>query len=186
MEFGNPYQAPQNPEPAQANIYVNDRFLLMPKNTSLPERCLKCSEPPAKRYTQKLFWVSPWVYLCFLINILVLLIVYLVTRKTTAVSYSLCARHAKEKRMRNWTLAGFGAGIILFLIACAALESIVPLWLAIASMVAMIIFSLVKPLPLTVKKFEKNQFWIKGAGDEMLTLFPKITDAEVAPKSPSS
>lgn len=186
MEFGNPYQPPQSPDPAQANIYVNDRFLLMPKNTSLPDCCLKCGDPPVKRYTQKLFWVSPWVYLCILINILILLIVYLVTRKTTAVSYSLCAKHAKEKRIRGWTLMGFGAGIVLFLIASAALESIIPLWLAVADLIGMIIYSLVKPLPLTVKKFEKDQFWIKGAGDEMLTLFQKNIPPETDQKLPTA
>lgn len=172
MDFENPYQTPNNQEPFAADIKVEHPFLIMPKNTSLPECCLKCGEPATERFTQKLFWVSPWVYLCILINILVLLVVYLITRKVTTVSYSLCDQHAREKRMRSTTIVVLWLVIMLFLIASAALESFIPIWMAAATLVTIIIYSLVKTQPLTVKKFVDDRFWIKGAGEEMLARFP--------------
>lgn len=171
MEFENPYQTPLSAEPTQPDIQVSERFLLMPKDTSLPECCVKCGAPAAKRYTQKLYWVSPWVYLCILLNLLILIIVYLITRKTTKVSYSLCEQHAREKRIRAWTIAGCWAVIAVFLVASAALESMVPVALAGLTLLALVIYAIARPMTLSVKKFDKERFWIKGAGDEMLARY---------------
>src|SRR5262245_50409406 len=91
----------------------NGTRVVMRPGCALPPRCVKCNEPALQPMApRKLTWHHPaWWLVLILFNIVVYLIVALVVRKKAQVTFGVCARHRRRRRIFiavGWT--GFFLG----------------------------------------------------------------------------
>lgn len=89
------------------------KLVVVAVGSDLPPRCIVCNAPltsPIK--SKKLYWHNPWIYLLFLINIFIYLVVAVIARKTVKVSAGLCEEHASRRKRRILSLLG-GAAVSL-------------------------------------------------------------------------
>ncbi len=112
--------APMSPQGANLGLYQKDGDLVVEVGATPPNRCVYCNAPGAWQKRRKFYWHNPWIYLLLLCNLLVLVIVSLVVRKTLAFDVVLCAEHA-AKRRRHLAIAwgmfavaiGCGVGAVM-------------------------------------------------------------------------
>src|SRR5205085_3670359 len=107
--------------PAGLRLWRSDRLLVMSREATLPDRCVKCNAPAhGQRLRRNLYWHSSYLYLLLLLNLLIYLIVAIIVRKRAKVEIGLCDSH-RHQRWLAITLAWFGfLGGIGMLIAGAA------------------------------------------------------------------
>jgi len=105
MDEFNPYAPPRTEialdplAPIESGAWRDGRLLVMTRDFTLPDRCLKCNLP-ADGFTlkRKLSW-HPWYwYLLVLINVPVYIIAALIVRKTARVEFPLCEEHRRRRR----------------------------------------------------------------------------------------
>jgi hypothetical protein len=76
----------------------------------LPDVCLKCGRSTSNRVTKTFSWVPGWVYILILVNLIVLLIVAMILRKSVTAHVPLCQDHKNHWLYRT-------LGIVLGLVA---------------------------------------------------------------------
>lgn len=94
------------------------RFIVMPVDATLPDRCVKCNAPPAEpTRTRTIYWHHPAIYLVVLVNIIIYAIVAYAVRKTIKLEVPLCTAH--KKRRRNAILLAWTGVIASFVLPIA-------------------------------------------------------------------
>jgi len=74
--------------------------LVAPREVDLGDACVKCGAPAQGfRWRKTMYWISPvWILMIFVpFGLLILLILYLVLRKTAKVAAGLCPAHRKRR-----------------------------------------------------------------------------------------
>ena len=124
----NPYAPPtaqgQPMSSATMDFYREGDDLVVRKESSLPDICLRTGEPTGGRMrTKKLSWIPPWTVVVFVLIRIIGIICMLVARKTANVTFAL-SEQAEAKRKQGLQI-GFGvAGVgLVLVIAGVALES---------------------------------------------------------------
>ncbi|QDU77360.1 hypothetical protein Pan97_44270 [Bremerella volcania] len=151
----------------------------------LPHACVKCgevlSEQDSKTRRKKdLYWVHPAIFV-LVIQLLIFLIVYLVTRRKCHVEYSICRECNAKQRINIVYCLG---SLAVFIGMIALMINFENAWLSlgvILAFVAMLTFAIRANGPLTVKAYKKGEFQLRGAGPAFLQLAASTTDAEVIP-----
>lgn len=99
--------------------YAVGKRLIVPRDAVLPDRCVKCANPPAEPWLRKTFsWHHPGIYV-LIISPILYIIVALIVRKRVKLAVPLCDAHKSIRRKRLWTAA-------VLLLGCIPL----PIWMA--------------------------------------------------------
>ncbi len=184
MAFGenstNPFASPTTPGETITVVpgayEVQGQHILGKDKIILPHACVKCGEQLSEndssgRKKKDLYWVHPAIYLLVLLQLLIFLIVYLVTRKKCHVEYSVCHDCSFKLRM-NW---------LYFVLSLAGLVGMISLaaytengWFGFAGFlcfIAMLVFAVRANGPITVKSYKSGEFKLRGAGPLFLQKF---------------
>ena len=161
------------PAPNLGYVWQKNGVLIITREASLPDRCVKCNMPTAgSGVTRKLSWHHPVIYLAILGGALLYVILAVVLGKRATVLIGLCDDHRRKRRngmLIGWLLFGGGfVGAILgiatdyiaFMIICLLLIPVGLVWLIIAARI------------VTVKKIDDRFVWLKGINREYLGMLP--------------
>jgi hypothetical protein len=161
------------PPPASMMLWRSDRVLVMNKEATLPDRCVKCNAPAhGQRLKRQLYWHSPYLYLLVVINLLIYAIVALLVRKKARVEIGLCDAHRTKRRIAialGW-LMGLG-GFVTFIVSLAN-----EWWaLALISFVVFIagFFVGARGSMVSAKKIDQQFVWIRGVCRPYLDTLPE-------------
>ncbi len=123
-----PYAAPQSDATARvatsdlaalgmppAAIWRSDRLVVMRRNATLPDRCIRCNATADRRVRRNLRWGNPW--LIVLVGPIVYLVIALVVRESIELDVPLCGAHARRRHRNIWlawsvVLAGVAAAFV--------------------------------------------------------------------------
>ena len=176
--MNNPYAPPasdvneRKPSNHSASkLLVDCDWLVVRTGAILPERCVICNADTSdsgKRYEKKLSYVSPFIYILLLVNILILLIVYLVIRKPVSISYSICDYHRMKKHKFGWLSLG-AAALAVTAFFCGGIYDFAFLFLiGFILVVTALIYLVLAINGLRPRKHDNGEFWIKGCGPAFL------------------
>jgi hypothetical protein len=148
---------------SETKVWRDGKTVVTRHDASLPARCVKCNAPadqPTKVRT--LYWMNPFIYLLFLINALILIIVYFIVRKKAEVDPGLCERH-KKRRLYAITYGwlAFLAGLALIFIGLGGdqpLVAVLGVLLLISALVAAMTFGRI----IYAKKITKDEVRLGG------------------------
>jgi hypothetical protein len=139
----------------------------------LPAICVKTNEPVSEDdlVRKNFHWCSPWVGLLIVLSGLLLILVYFVARKKCSLTFGLHPRLRRKYRRR--VLLKVIATVLLFLAIpfSAALDlTAVPIIVMVLFLVA-VVSLFIGNSPLSVVKYRKGLFWIKGFSHGYLSNF---------------
>jgi hypothetical protein len=183
MDEFNPYAPPKadlssGPEPESNGVWRDAALLIMTKQASLPDRCLKCNQP-AGGWTlkRKLSW-HPWYWflLIFFCNVIIYVIVALVVRQTAVVLVPLCEDHRRRRRRAitvGWILglAGVGAMVIGGSSQDEAFAGIFML-VGLVLFIVGAIYGIVGAQTAVPQKIDKRFVWLKKVHPDFLAGLP--------------
>jgi hypothetical protein len=163
--------------PTAAPAYRTGKILVLSPGVVLPDRCVKCNQPTDRRFRRSVTWY-PW-YLFFALFVppggLILLVLYLIFKKTMRVDLGVCPRHLKLRR----TLIA-----LAFLTLLGAIYALV-YTVGHEAMFAFILFGLLTALSAAIASFARilrptrmdNQHgYFQGASPEFLNTLPGIAN----------
>jgi hypothetical protein len=153
------------------------------RDAELGDACVKCGAPAEGwRWNKTVYWISPAFLLLFFLpfGLIILLIVYLIVRKSAKVSAGLCPAH-RSRRMKGilittvLALAGAVGLVVGIGLSAEAKSSDPPIGIAVAlASVVMLITSAVTGTTmarvLTPAKVDDHYAWYRGAGEGYLRL----------------
>jgi hypothetical protein len=149
--------------------------LVMSKDASLPDYCVKCDAPAnGFRLKRNLSWHHPALFLLLLIAWLIYLILAMALRKRAIVYLGLCQEHYQKRR--NLLIAGFIALVAAFALMFGALASDYPLaaLLGLLGILASAIWLAFVARVVTVKKIDDRFVWLRGINENYLARFPAL------------
>jgi hypothetical protein len=151
--------------------------LVLSKEAVLPERCVKCNVPTDRRFRRRMTWY-PWYLLILFIapyGPLILLVLYLVLRRTMRVDLGVCPRHLRLRR------ALIAAAFVTLLAAIYALVYSV----GHQSKIALLLFGLLSILSATIAssarilrptQIDDHNGYFRGASPDFLDSLPGIAN----------
>jgi hypothetical protein len=161
------------PPPTIGGIWRDQATLVMTKDASLPDRCVKCNAPAnGLRLKRRLAWHYPVLYLVALIALLIYVILAAMLSKRATVFLGLCQTHFQRRRKQTaigWLL--LAAGLIT---AIAAIAYDYPL-LALAGFSALLFaafFLVLVSRVVVVKKIDDRLVWLNGIHSAYLAQLP--------------
>lgn len=173
----NPYAPPTadlaTPGDGGTDAWRQGRKLILRHGGQLPHRCVKCNAPAVTPIKQrKVYWHHPAVYLAFLLNILIYIIVALIVRKSAKVAPGLCPAH--QRRRTVGLLIGW-IGVPLTLVAFiggAAGDAPLVAVAGLVGLLAAIIAALILARIVIPSRIDKEYATLKGCGDAFLDSLP--------------
>ena len=154
-------------------IWRSKAQLVMTKQASLPDRCIKCNAPTSERLKRKLQWHHPALYLLIVISILVYAIVAMVVRKTATVHVGLCDEH-RESRKLSMIITVFLAFVgMLSVIAGVQFETAGLLFAGFGFVIAAAIYGTITVRIVAPTRIDEHFVWIKGVDTSYLQEFPE-------------
>jgi hypothetical protein len=161
------------PPPAVGGVWCDKSTLVMTKEASLPDRCVKCNAPAnGLRLKRRLSWHHPVLYLIIFFALLIYIILAAVLSKRATVYLGLCAEHFQRRRKQiavGWLLlvtgiigiiAAFGYDYPKFALLGFAVFLFAVVWLIVAARV------------ITVKRIDDRLVWLRGVNSNYLSLLP--------------
>jgi len=174
----NPYAPPESRGPSPEDFafasagdaWREDQFLVVRRGCHLPDRCVRCNAPavvPMK--SSKFYWHSPWLYLTILIGLWLYIIIALIVRQKTEVTWGLCDEHARLRK-RHYLIAGGSAltAIALFFVAANVDGASALGWLGALLLVVALCWAVVGPRVLVPVRIDGGLARFKGAGPAFL------------------
>ena len=186
LNTSNPFASPSSTgEPIQVvpGAYeIQGERIVGTEKIILPHACVKCGEVLSEqdgstRRKKDIYWVHPAIFV-LVIQLLIFLIVYLVTRKKCHVEFSIC-RDCNGKQRMNIVYCVISLAVFIGMIAL--MTNYENAWLFIGvifAFVAMLTFAVRAGGPLSVKAYKKGEFQLRGAGPVFLSLAEKHENAE--------
>lgn len=176
LEDGYVMPPPPGPPPhLTSGTWREGSTLVMSKDASLPDFCVKCDAPAnGFRLKRNLSWHHPALFLLLLLAWLLYFILAMVLRKRAIVHLGLCQEHYQKRR--KLLTAGFitlaGAFILMF----GALASDYPAvaLLGLVGILASAIWLAFIARVVTVKKIDDQFVWLKGLNENYLNRFPPL------------
>ena len=159
------------------SVWRSHSTLIMTKQASLPDRCIKCNRYTDERLKRKLTWHHPALYLLIFASILIYAIVAMIVRKTATIDVGLCAEH-KAARKKNiaitWALGLLSIGS---LITAAMLEDFTFVVASIVFLLATVVYGIVTLRIVAPTKIDDHYVWLTGANVDYLQEFPELSGA---------
>lgn len=156
-------------------VWRSNALLVMTKQASLPNRCIKCNAPTGERLKRKLQWHHPALYLLILVSILVYAVVAMVVRKTAVVNIGLCEEHRESRKLSIIITVLLAFVAALSSIAAVQFESPLLFFVALALVLAATIYGSLTIRVVAPTKIDEHFVWIKGADSTYLQEFPDWT-----------
>ena len=174
MSEVSPYQPPKSElvDSTTFDMSRKGRYLVLKPETVWPSRCIKCNNETDFKKRTTLIYVTPWVYLSLLINLLVTLILMLIFRKKFIVQIPLCAEHRKKRRnyiIFQWILVALLLASIAVVIAT---EEQLTVAICIFLFLVVVLTAIFGRLAYAAK-YKKGYLWIRGAGRNYLDSLPE-------------
>ena len=154
-------------------VWRSDALLVMTKQASLPDRCVKCNAPTTTHLRRKLQWHHPALYLVILVSILVYWIVAMVVRKTATVNLGLCKEHFESRKLSM--IITVLLAFVAFLTCTAGVQFESPLLFIVGFglVVAAVVYGSITIRVVTPTKIDEHFVWIKGVDPSYLQEFPE-------------
>ncbi len=156
--------------PFPVGIWRNNDILMMHKNATLPDICIKCGEHAGGvRLRRKLRWHSPYYYLLLLVNLIVYIIVASVASKRAIIDFPICSKHLESRKkamLISWTVTGTG-----FLLMFLTKYSPAFLFFGLLILFIGLVFIAITSTVVKVKKMDDNYVWLKGVNKTLLEQF---------------
>ena len=160
------------------SFYVEGDCLVVGRRALLPDACVHCGTTELLSHRdRKLTYVNTIliVLLLVLTGPLIVLIAYLATRKTLVIRYSVCQDCAARRRSR---LIPPVVLLILSFVAIVVGVVQVDAWewggmlilAAIVTALISVIWLMAVSQGLSVKRYSREQFWVRGFSDEFLRM----------------
>jgi hypothetical protein len=180
----NPYQSPATDAFAMPAERFGDlprvdgKYLVVASGMVLPPVCVKTNQPVTEGdlVRKQFYWCSPWFALLVLLSGLLLILVYFIARRKCVITFGLDPR--LRKSYRRWMLLKTTAAILLFFaipLSTAIDVTIAPVVVVVLFLVA-VVSLFIGNSPLSVVKYRKGMFWIKGFSNEYLANFGSSID----------
>ena len=150
--------------------YADGRLLVVESGALLPRRCIKTNSPVTdKDMTRREFYqFNAWWGLTIMLGVLMYVVLYYALRKKCVLTYGIAPE--VRRRYTNRLLIKWLIAMSLFLGFLFSTASNSPT--AIITMLCLFLVSLIilpfGNIPLTVKRWGDERFWIKGCGHEFL------------------
>ncbi len=159
--------------PAIGGIWRDKSTLVMTKDASLPDRCVKCNAPAnGVRLKRKLAWHSPVLYLVIFFALLIYVILAAILSKRATVYIGLCNQHFQRRRKQKvigWLLLAIG--VVVPILAIAYDYPILGL-LGFAVFLFAVVWLVVVSRVVVVKKIDDQLVWLNGINSNYLAQFP--------------
>lgn len=160
-------------------------FLLVPREATLPPRCVKCGVPtdmPLRK--QKVHWYNPWLCLTILLSLWIFVILVLVLQKKGVVHFALCEEHVRKRRWMiaiAWATSLFG--IAQMVIGGISLDVNNSAWgflllTGVLSLLVGLIVGIRGARTLQVKYIDKHVIWLKKLPDVFYAHLPQLGSAD--------
>ena len=163
------------PPPTIGGVWRDDKTLVMTKDASLPDQCVKCNAPAnGFRLKRNLSWHHPAFYLVILVAWIIYLVLAIALSKRATVYLGLCAEHTQ--RRRNFLILGWAMLAIGLLVAFVAFVNEYPgigalgLLIFLISVFWLVIVSRV----VKVKKIDDRYVWLTGIDANYLAKLPNL------------
>ena len=188
----NPYAPPQASLEegviGEEIIYRKGKVLVLPLDSALPHRCVKCNAPTASPMKSRtLYWHHPGIFALLLFNVLFYLIGALIARKKAQVAPSLCAVH-KRKRLLYLSFSGLiallGVGMLIGAINYDSNNAPVVASLGILLILVAILTSILGGRIVYASRITPEHLHLKGCGEDFLASFKTATAAPAPSKTP--
>lgn len=167
----NPYAAPKsrlvNTNETPDGVMRRKKYVITSAEVIWPNRCFKCNNQTSNRKKMRLNYVTPWVYLSLLLNILITFILILIFQKKFIIELPLCDNHLRKRKQFltvQWlflagTLALFGVGV--------AYDKPLALTISMLCFLIVILTAIFSRIAF-IAKFKNGALWIRGAGAPFL------------------
>lgn len=170
----NPEQ-PYFPPPSHGlnTIWRSNTLLVMTKEASLPNRCVKCNAPADERLKRKLQWHHPALYLLIFASLLIYAVVAMVVRKTAIVNVGLCAEHRESRRLSIILTLLLALVAAVSSVAAVQFEMPVLFLFSLGLVLAATIYGIVTLRVVAPTKIDEHLVWLKGVNADYLQEFPE-------------
>ncbi len=166
---------PGPPTPLTGGIWREGSTLVMSKDASLPDRCVKCDAPAnGFRLTRRLSWHHPALFLLLLLAWLLYLILALVLRKQATVALGLCQEHYERRKKLltvGWVM--FALGLISPVVGFSTDYPGIGL-LGILLLLGSIVWLSLVTRVVIVKKIDDHFVWLNGINKNYLERLPPL------------
>ena len=161
------------PPPAIGGIWRDKSTLVMTKDASLPDRCVKCNAPAnGVRLKRRLAWHSPVLYLLIFLAVLIYVILAGMLSKRATVYLGLCNEHFQRRRKQKaigWLLLAIGVvGPILAIAYDYPMLGLLGFAVFLFAVVWLVVVSRV----VVVRKIDDQLVWLNGLKSDYLAQFP--------------
>jgi len=161
------------PPPAIGGIWRDKSTLVMTKDASLPDRCVKCNAPAnGVRLKRRLAWHSPVLYLLIFLAVLIYVILAGMLSKRATVYLGLCNEHFQRRRKQKaigWLLLAIGVvGPILAIAYDYPMLGLLGFAVFLFAVVWLVVVSRV----VVVRKIYDQLVWLNGINSDYLAQFP--------------
>lgn len=161
--------------PAGGTAWRSGNLLVVRRNASLPDRCVKCNAPAhGRRLTRKLSWHTPWIYLIIFVGVLFYVIAAVILRKRARVEIGICEAHWAARRRD--VLIGWASFLVAILLGwCGAHFG--NGWLygsALTIFLGGLIYAAFRTPVVSAKKIDADFVWLKGASRAYTAELPEF------------
>ena len=159
-----------------ARLWRTPKDLVMAKEATLPDRCVKCHAPATgERLKRNLYWHPPWIYILILASLLIYVIVALIIRKRATIHIGLCDEHRAARRNAialGWGILLAGIGTIIAAISFSSG------WAGLTGGVLIIagtIYGSVRGRVVSAARIDDQHLWLRGVCPAFLDTLPEWT-----------
>ncbi|MFO0874236.1 MAG: hypothetical protein U0575_09730 [Phycisphaerales bacterium] len=162
----------------RGGVRVDGKYVVVRSGIILPERCVKTNEPVATApITKTLYWMHPGWFFTVLLGVIVLLIVYLLARKSCRITYFISPAVKGRTLRRQLGATGIVLlGIVAVIVGVTQDQWVVALIGVFAFLVGLILVAVFSNV-LAIRKAKDGEFWLKGCGPEFVESIRALTSA---------
>ncbi len=161
------------PPPAIGGIWRDKSTLVMTKDASLPDRCVKCNAPAnGLRLKRRLAWHYPVLYLVIFFAVLIYVILAAILSKRATVYLGLCNQHLQRRRKQKaigWLLLTIG--VVVPILAIAYDYPVLAL-LGFATLIFAAVWLIFVSRVVAVRKIDDHLVWLNGINSDYLAQLP--------------
>lgn len=159
---------------ADLTVARQKKRLVMGKNATLPDRCVKCNAPAdGGRLPRRLYWHPGLVYLLLLVNILIYALVAIISRKRANIEVGLCARHRSKRRTAIWVSWGLFVASVGLFIALPVAGYPEFIGVGVLAVIFTVFYAHFTTRVVGASRIDKEYAWLAGVCREYLDELPE-------------
>lgn len=160
---------------SSGGVWRQKNMLVMHKQATLPDRCVKCNRPAnGRKLTKKFMWHHPAWYLLIFVAFLIYLIAALIVRKQVILHLGLCDEHYSKRRTAIWASWGILALSVAMIIFGAANGFPALFLLGILLIFVAAIYGALSANVIAIQKVDDHYVWLKRINKDYLLMLPEL------------